>query len=228
MDDVNKPVIMIVDDEPLNIYMLRESLKDDYKLIIATRGAQALTLAEKKMPDLILLDIMMPEMDGYEACIKLKENDKTKDIPVFFITALNDDEDKSIGYEYGAEDFITKPFDIKEVRKRINLYLTLQIQEQKIKEFEKQLKDVYISGSNKIHPDIISQISGFNTTISGNIQIIKLFWTLAEPIILNHTDEDKTGRIGEIVGKFSSMVNGIIENTRNINNVLNDRALKEE
>ncbi|CAN2039849.1 Response regulator receiver sensor signal transduction histidine kinase [Candidatus Magnetomoraceae bacterium gMMP-15] len=222
MEDSNKAVILIVDDEPLNIDVLRESLKDEYKLIIATRGAQALKLAEKKQPDLILLDIMMPEMDGYETCERLKENENTKHIPIIFITALNETEDKTEGYDLGAVDYITKPFEIIEILVRIRTHLTISIYERQLKAYKNMLNQ-----TDSFSNDMVSKINEHSSIISGNIQIIKLFWTLAGPIVLNHADEDKTGRVRDIVGQFENMLDGIIENSRGISYILNKIPKKQ-
>ena len=91
-----KPLILIVDDTPKNIQVVGTVLREkEYNISVATNGLDAIKLTEKALPDLILLDIMMPEMDGYETCEKLKENEKTKNIPIIFLTAKNEIEDKT-------------------------------------------------------------------------------------------------------------------------------------
>ena len=100
----NKQTILIVDDERLNRNILVDILKRDYKIILTKDGKQALERANSNPPDLILLDIMMPEMDGYEVCKNLKEKEQTKDIPVIFITAMKDAADEAKGFDLGAVD----------------------------------------------------------------------------------------------------------------------------
>lgn len=122
----NKPLVLIVDDNATNIDLLVGSLKNEYRLGIAKRGQTALEYAAKYHPDLILLDIMMPEMDGYEVCRHLKANIATASIPVIFITAMNDTINKTKGFELGAIDYITKPFHTAEVRARIHTHISLE------------------------------------------------------------------------------------------------------
>jgi putative two-component system response regulator len=121
-----KPLILVVDDNATNIDLLVGSLKDDYRLGIAKKGSAALEYVEKFHPDLILLDIMMPEMDGYEVCARLKANPETSSIPVIFLTAMQDTTNKTRGFEAGAVDYITKPFHIAEVKARIQTHLMLE------------------------------------------------------------------------------------------------------
>ncbi len=132
--------ILIVDDTPANIQILVEVLKDEYTTIIATNGDKALRLAAKEhAPDLILLDVMMPVMDGYEACAKLKSDKKTRDIPVIFVTAKSDVEDELKGFELGAVDYITKPISPPLVKARVKTHLSLK---QAREELAKQNKEL--------------------------------------------------------------------------------------
>lgn len=111
--------ILIIDDERFNINVLIDILKPDYTTLIAKNGKQALKLAQTNQPDLILLDVTMPDMDGYEICRLLKEGGETKDIPVIFITARSEPEEQNKGYELGAVDYITKPFESSDVKTRV-------------------------------------------------------------------------------------------------------------
>ncbi|MDH3346853.1 MAG: response regulator, partial [Desulfobulbaceae bacterium] len=117
--------ILIVDDEPNNLKVLQQILRDNYRLVFAKNGAKALTATTKHSPDLILLDIMMPDMDGYEVCRKLKANPTTANIPVIFVTALNDESEESKGFSYGCVDYITKPVSGPIVRARVQNHLAL-------------------------------------------------------------------------------------------------------
>lgn len=117
--------ILIVDDEPNNLQILRQILNADYSLIFAKNGKEALDAVEKHKPDLVLLDVMMPEMDGYEACQQLKNNPITQSIPVIFVTAMSDVDDESHGFDVGAVDYITKPVSAPIVLSRVRTHLSL-------------------------------------------------------------------------------------------------------
>ena len=124
LEDTN---ILIVDDTPQNIDILVEALGDIYSLQVATNGLEALEAVEDYIPDLILLDIMMPEMNGFEVCRKLKSEDRTRDVPVIFLTAMDEIGKKQEGFRLGAVDYITKPFDIIEVAARVNTHLSVKM-----------------------------------------------------------------------------------------------------
>ncbi|MDY0274991.1 MAG: SpoIIE family protein phosphatase [Desulfomicrobium sp.] len=133
------PSILIVDDEPLNIRLLDIVLKQNgYQAISATSGAVARDLAKKHMPDLILLDVMMPKEDGYSTCKELKKNPSTADIPVIFISALTDTASKVQGLEAGGVDFISKPFEKAEVLARVKVHLKLRFAYQALIETQAQ------------------------------------------------------------------------------------------
>lgn len=120
----HKARILIVDDEKINLKILVDLLKDDYSLVLARNGEQALNFSfQDPLPDLILLDVVMPEMGGYEVIKRLKEHDLTKNIPVIFVTALNSVEDEEYGLKLGAVDYITKPFSPPIVKMRIHTHL---------------------------------------------------------------------------------------------------------
>lgn len=121
-----QPKILLVDDTPANLTVLGEALEDEYSVFVATDGATALEIAATEQPDLILLDIMMPGMDGYEVCRRLKEDEGTSRIPVIFITAMAGEEAETRGLEMGAVDYITKPFRIAIVRARVRTHLELK------------------------------------------------------------------------------------------------------
>lgn len=120
-----KKKILIVDDEPNNLHVLRQILKESYSLVFSKNGPEALTAVSKHHPDLILLDIMMPEMNGYEVCRRLKESEETKHIPVIFITAMSDIDDESRGFQQGAVDYIIKPVSGRIVQARVSIHLSL-------------------------------------------------------------------------------------------------------
>jgi len=121
-----KNIILLVDDNPMNLKTLANTLeKQDYELLIATSGERGIKIAKNATPDLVLLDIRMPGLDGFEVCIKLKEIEITKDIPVIFLTALSEVENKVKAFGVGGVDYITKPFQQEEVLARVKSHLKI-------------------------------------------------------------------------------------------------------
>jgi diguanylate cyclase (GGDEF)-like protein len=127
-----RPRILVVDDIPANIKSLNAILAEDYNVIFASDWRKGLELAGRKSPDIILLDIMMPEMDGYEICRRLKSDAETREIPVIFITALDGEADEEKGLAIGAADYITKPFRPAIVRLRVGNHLELKLQRDRL------------------------------------------------------------------------------------------------
>jgi diguanylate cyclase (GGDEF)-like protein len=123
-----KPKLLVVDDQPINIQVLYQIFAADFQVFMATSGTQALALCKANPPDLVLLDIVMPGMDGFEVCKALKADAATRNIPVIFVTAHTDAEQETHGLEMGAVDFISKPVTPAVVRARVNTHLTLKLQ----------------------------------------------------------------------------------------------------
>lgn len=122
-----KPLILIVDDTPTNIQILAENLIKDYRVKVAASGENALRIvAQQELPDLILLDVMMPDIDGYEVCRRLKNNPQTSSIPIIFVTALSEVANEEFGLNLGAMDYITKPFYLPVVKARIRNHIRLK------------------------------------------------------------------------------------------------------
>ena len=115
--------VLIVDDAKANVDMLVEALRGDYKLSVALDGEAALRAIERSAPDLLLLDIVMPGIDGYEVCRRLRADPATQEIPIMFLSSLDDVQDKARGFELGANDYLTKPFEILEVKARVRSLL---------------------------------------------------------------------------------------------------------
>ena len=133
MKELSECRVLLVDDVKTNVDILARTLKRLYKLSVALDGESALQSVQSDPPDLILLDIMMPGMDGYEVCRRLKSAPETEDIPVLFVTAKDESSDKAAGFEIGAVDYITKPYDILEVKARVKTHLTLRHALQRVK-----------------------------------------------------------------------------------------------
>ena len=123
-----KPKLLVVDDQPINIQVMHQVFGGDYQVFMATSGEQALAICRDNPPDLVLLDIVMPGIDGFEVCTRLKANDATCDIPVIFVTAHTDAAQETHGLSLGAVDFIAKPVNPAVVRARVKTQLTLKFQ----------------------------------------------------------------------------------------------------
>jgi class 3 adenylate cyclase/AmiR/NasT family two-component response regulator len=136
----NKPTILVVDDTPANIALLSEVLKADYRVKVATSGERALTLIAAEKPDLILLDIMMPDLSGYQVCERLKADAATRSIPIIFVTAMGDTEDEERGLALGAVDYIAKPISPPIVRARVRTQLMLREQSHQLEQMVVQLE----------------------------------------------------------------------------------------
>jgi signal transduction histidine kinase len=140
-----KNSILIVEDNPKNLQLIASVLDPYYHLYLADNGEKALKTAEVKLPDLILLDILMPVENGYEICKKLKCNKKTEDIPVIFLTVKDGEDDIALGYELGGADYITKPFKTKEVLARIKTQIELKNFRDKLQMQNEELKKLLLS-----------------------------------------------------------------------------------
>ncbi|MCB5250992.1 MAG: response regulator [Candidatus Cloacimonadales bacterium] len=155
----NKSKILIVDDEPVNrLILARSFLEDEYAIFESSSGYEALTFIDHEVPDIILLDIMMPGMDGFQVCEKIKNNPKTFDVPILLITALNDKQSKLKGLQLGANDVITKPFDIFEVKLRVKQYLKMRELFLQIKEHNDRMKKEILA-ARKIQLNMLPQPS---------------------------------------------------------------------
>ncbi|MTF37723.1 EAL domain-containing protein [Cyanobacterium aponinum 0216] len=176
----NTQKILIVDDQPENIHILMEILGKFYKIIAATNGQKAIELAQKHpQPDLILLDVMMPDIDGYEVCRQLKKNFRTKDIPIIFVTALGEIDDEMKGLEIGAVDYLIKPINPYIVKARVKNHLTIRtlyqklqransILEEKVKERTAQLEKMIMVDSLTGLPSKVALVEEIKSIMGTN------------------------------------------------------------
>ncbi|GAB5490902.1 MAG: hybrid sensor histidine kinase/response regulator [Phototrophicaceae bacterium] len=203
--------VLVVDDNEMNIELLENILdRYNYHVYTATRGSTALEIAQEHLPDIVLLDINMPGMNGYEVCRAIKENARTTEIPVIFISALEETDDIVRGFDAGAVDYITKPFKYREVIARIQTQMTLAQQKREIQALRQHEKQLYQNMD-----DLRSQFIGSAThdlknplfVISGYADILE-----ANPII--KADEQVLGFVHSIqngVNKMRNLVHDILE-----------------
>lgn len=176
-----KPLVLIVDDVPENIQVLAGVLSNEYcEIAAATSGEQSLKLIRKSCPDLILLDIMMPGMDGFEVCRKLKDIPETKNIPVIFLTAMTEIDHIVKGFELGAVDYVTKPFNSAEMLSRVRTHLKLKKAMDAEKELIANLKEALAQ---------VKQLSGIIPICSNckNIRNDDGYWQQVEKYINEHS-----------------------------------------
>jgi len=163
--------LLIVDDNPANIGVLSDYLEEyGFTILIATKGEIALQRAQYVKPDLILLDVMMPGIDGFETCARLKTDDRTKNIPVIFMTALTNTEDKVKGFEVGGVDYITKPIQHEEVLARITTHLH-------IRDLTKELQQ-----KNQIVTELNNQLKSENVRMKAELEVAHRLQQMALPI----------------------------------------------
>lgn len=212
MDDVKNARLLIVDDHPKNIQVVGKILSNKgYRSIVAQNGLEALKAAQQALPDLILLDVMMPEMDGFETCKQLKASPKTENIPIIFLTAKTETEDIVQGFEVGAVDYVNKPFNTHELLARIRTHLELkrykenleQLVAQRTQELQgayeeiKQLKDqlqqenLYLREQIELHykhEDIVGTSKGLKNVL---VQIEQVAVTNSTVLLLGETGTGK-------------------------------------
>jgi putative two-component system response regulator len=194
------PLILIVDDNATNIDLLVNTLKTNYRLGIAKNGLKALEYTVQHKPDLVLLDIMMPEINGYEVCTRLKANPDTASIPIIFITAMSETVSKTKGFELGAVDYITKPFHAAEVKARIRTHLSLE-------EMRLQLK----SQNDLLEQKVEQKTAEIRKILDASIHSMALMVEIRDPYTAGHQQRvaQLAVAIAEKMGLAPGMIDGI-------------------
>lgn len=136
LDSPDKVKILVVDDQPVNIQIIHQMLNADYQIFMATSGAQAITFCKNNPPDLILLDVLMPDLDGFATCRLLKQQPELADIPVIFVTGMQSQEDETLCWEAGGADFVIKPVNALTLKHRIKIQLQLKQQQDLLLQFK--------------------------------------------------------------------------------------------
>jgi len=140
-DDARPPVILVADDEPVNLSLIKRRLEwEEYEIATAEDGGQAVEVAKRLLPDLIILDVMMPVLDGLQACRLIKEDPSTRDIPVIFLSALDDMDTKVNGLSLGANDYISKPFRVEELLARVAVAIRLKRERDRLRQSAEELR----------------------------------------------------------------------------------------
>ena len=136
-----RPLILVADDEPVNLALIRRRLEwEDYRVETAEDGGQAVEAARRTLPDLVIMDVMMPVLDGLQACRLLKEDPATRDIPVIFLSALDDTDTKVRGLGLGANDYVSKPFRVEELLARVSVAIRLKLERDRLRQRAEELR----------------------------------------------------------------------------------------
>ncbi|BDD87714.1 HD-GYP domain-containing protein [Desulfofustis limnaeus] len=196
-----RPLVLIVDDNPTNIDLLVATLKSDYRLGIAKRGQQALEYAGKFHPNLILLDIMMPEMDGYQVCTLLKQDPATATIPIIFITAMQDTASKTKGFEHGAVDYITKPFHTAEVLARVRTHVELE-----------QMRSQLLSHNALLEQKVKHQTAELQEMLNGSIISMARMVEIRDPYTAGH--QQRVAQLACAIASKLGLSDHVIEGIR--------------
>ena len=206
--------ILIVDDNPNNLRLLISLLSDKgYEVRPANTGARALSTVEKEKPELVLLDINMPEMDGYEVCRRLKADPASCDIPVLFISANDEPLDKVKGFEAGAVDYISKPFDAHELHARVRTHLELKQARDRMAALNSQLQDsnAMLQGLNQIKDEFLGMVSH---DLKNPLSSILLFSRYMES---RSVSEAKAHEIGRLITSAGRRMFRLIEDLLDLN-----------
>ena len=225
--------ILIVDDEPVSLIMLRTFLASGgYNVHEAASGLDAFEKA-KERPDLILLDILMPGMDGFETCRRLKENEVTRDIPVLFLSARQDSKARVNGLTLGGVDFISKPFDGPELLARVKTHLTLRRQELQLSNYAKKLEQMVEERTKQlIHADRLAALGTFSAAVAHeinnplmfigmNLDFLELLYAQLMPLMERCTGGDEKGELRDLRQKMDKHHKGIAEGIYRISSIVN-------
>jgi putative nucleotidyltransferase with HDIG domain len=202
-----KPALLIVDDVPENIHELAEALKGEYRIMPASSGTAALESMQSSTPDMVLLDILMPDMDGYEVCRRIKATAEGNRIPVIFISVVDATVDKVRGFSIGAADYITKPFDIDEVRARIHTHLQLS----RLQHYFEQILDQRTQELREANRTLSEQQRTLIRTLEGTVNTVGTAVELRDPYTAGHQRRvaDLAAAIAQSLGFDDERIKGV-------------------
>jgi signal transduction histidine kinase len=232
------PTVLAVDDNLKNIQLLHAILaKMEYKILIATNGANALKSTENESVDLVLLDVMMPEMDGFEVCKRLKSNTKTSDIPVIFMTAKTAVEDQIHGFNLGAVDYIKKPYEAEVVLARVKTHLELRIAQKKIKQYNEELEEMLEERTRNLIKSerqavfgqlvqgIVHNLRSPLTSVSGEAELSKMY--LSQSMVTeNRSLEEIAEKREAAIKKTISRLDILSQSAKKLNDMISSMMTK--
>jgi len=203
------PSVLVVDDQPINVQLLKRKLeREGIRITAAYTGLEALEFVQKEKPDLILLDVMMPDMDGIEVCQRLQASEETRGIPVIFITARTNKESKLEGLNVGAVDYITKPIDLDETLARVQTQLRFVQVNRQLLELTRRLEESRKAATiGAVTQGIAHNLNNLLGVVIGYLDLVKAYYDKPEQVRKNvqHV-EDAVGRIVSIIKQLSTLV----------------------
>lgn len=203
------PKILVVDDQPINVQLLKRKLeREGMQVVAAYSGPEALALVQQEKPDLILLDVMMPDMDGIEVCQHLQANEETRSIPVIFVTARTSKEGKLEGLGVGAVDYITKPIDLDETLARVQTQLRFAAINREIIDLQRRLTEARRAATiGAVTQGIAHNLNNLLGVVIGYLDLIKAYYDKPELVKKNVLNvEEAVQRIVSIIRQLSSLV----------------------
>jgi two-component system, sensor histidine kinase and response regulator len=203
------PKILVVDDQPINVQLLKRKLeREGIKVLAAYNGLEALDLVKRDRPDLILLDVMMPDMDGIEVCQRLQADEDTKSIPIIFITARTSKEGKIEGLSVGAVDYITKPIDLDETLARVQTQLRFVAINRELVDLQRRLAEARSAATiGAVTQGIAHNLNNLLGVVIGYLDLVKAYYDKPEMVKKNAAHvEDAVQRIVTIIKQLSSLV----------------------
>ena len=203
------PSILVVDDQPINVQLLKRKLeREGIRVTAAYNGLEALDLTRKLMPDLILLDVMMPDMDGIEVCQRLQADETTRGIPVIFITARTTKESKLEGLSVGAVDYITKPIDLDETLARVQTQLRFVTVNRQLVDLTRRLEEARRAATiGAVTQGIAHNLNNLLGVVIGYLDLVKAYYDKPEQVKKNAQHvEDAVQRIVTIIKQLSTLV----------------------
>jgi two-component system, sensor histidine kinase and response regulator len=203
------PKILVVDDQPINVQLLKRKLeREGLEVIAAYTGLEAINIVNEEMPDLILLDVMMPDMDGIEVCQRLQSREETRSIPVIFITARTTKESKLEGLGVGAVDYITKPIDLDETLARVQTQLRFVAVNRQMVDLQRRLEESRRAATiGAITQGIAHNLNNLLGVVIGYLDLIKVYYDKPDQVKRNAMHvEDAVQRIVSIIKQLSSLV----------------------
>lgn len=204
-----QPSILVVDDQPINVQLLKRKLeREGIQVTAAYNGLEALDLVRKTKPDLILLDVMMPDMDGIEVCQRLQADEQTRSIPIIFITARTSKEGKIEGLNVGAVDYITKPIDLDETLARVQTQLRFVTINREMLDLQRRLVEARRAATiGAVTQGIAHNLNNLLGVVIGYLDLIKAYYDKPEQVRKNAQNvEDAVHRIVSIIKQLSSLV----------------------